>query len=87
MDLSLDIFVPAANGRAQTMRLQDCIRRFFDKEELDQVIKKLNIYFKFLLFQCEQYMCGNCMDKRPSTKQLFLKVLPNVRFFVKISLK
>ncbi|KAK6049654.1 hypothetical protein COOONC_12841 [Cooperia oncophora] len=63
LDLSLDIFVPAANGRASNVRLSECIKRFFAKEELDH---------------CEQYMCSNCKDKTPSTKQLFLRVLPNV---------
>lgn len=65
MDLSLDIY-DTQSGRAGNTGLSDCIRRFFAKEELEQ---------------CEQYMCGNCLEKRPSTKQLMLKVLPNVICF------
>lgn len=60
-DLSLEMVAPSARG--VTVPLAECIRRFFEKEELDH---------------CEQYMCARCGERRPSTKQLFLKSLPNV---------
>ncbi|VDK51986.1 unnamed protein product [Anisakis simplex] len=63
LDLSLDIYVPSSGCRAGTVRLLDCMKRFFAKEELDSR---------------EQYTCNNCDEKRPSTKQLFVKTLPNI---------
>uniref|UniRef100_A0A183TZL0 ubiquitinyl hydrolase 1 n=1 Tax=Toxocara canis TaxID=6265 RepID=A0A183TZL0_TOXCA len=63
LDLSLDIYVPANGSRAGTVRLVDCMQRFFAKEKLDSR---------------EQYTCNNCEEKRPSTKQLFVKTLPNI---------
>ncbi|VDD89486.1 unnamed protein product [Enterobius vermicularis] len=63
LDLSLDILCPLNSSRTAVVQLSDCLQRFFAKEELDSD---------------EQYMCNKCSGKRPSTKQLFIKVLPNV---------
>ncbi|GMT28384.1 hypothetical protein PFISCL1PPCAC_19681, partial [Pristionchus fissidentatus] len=62
LDLSLDVHIPpSTNARTVTTSLLECIKSFFEKEELEQ---------------CEQYMCGSCQDRRPSTKQLFLRNMP-----------
>ncbi|CAJ0949142.1 unnamed protein product, partial [Mesorhabditis belari] len=61
--LDLSLEMPSPLNRSQFVSLADCIKQFFAKEELDH---------------CEQYMCAKCGERRPSTKQLFLKSLPNV---------
>lgn len=63
LDLSLDILCPLSSSRTAIVQLSECLQRFFAKEELDSG---------------EQYMCIKCNGKRPSTKQLFIKMLPNV---------
>ncbi|CAD6197039.1 unnamed protein product [Caenorhabditis auriculariae] len=64
MDPFLDISLDLnIRGTGNNTRLVDCMRSFFAKETLDQH---------------EQYMCGHCGTKQPSTKQLFVKVLPNL---------
>jgi len=63
LDLSLDIYTPTVGTRAVAIALSDCLRKFFAKEELGI---------------CEQYHCDKCHVKSPSTKQLFIRTLPNV---------
>uniref|UniRef100_A0A0N5A999 Ubiquitin carboxyl-terminal hydrolase n=1 Tax=Syphacia muris TaxID=451379 RepID=A0A0N5A999_9BILA len=62
LDLSLDIYCSLNSSRTAVIQLSECLERFFAKEELGSD---------------EQYLCTKCCSKQPSTKQLFIKMLPN----------